>query len=53
MSPEQRLAKAFELSDYSKKLFVRGLRKKYPDVSAEEFVHILNDGLNKCHNRNY
>ncbi len=53
MTPEQRLLKAFELSAFSKQLFVHGLKKKYPDVSEAEFAQILRDRLDKCHNRNY
>ena len=53
MTPEQRLKKAFELSDFSKRLFVHGLRKRYPDLSEEEFREILLNRLDKCHNRNY
>jgi len=53
MSPEQRLFKAFELSEFSKQLFVQGLRKRFPDLSKEEFDKLLRKRLEKCHNRNY
>jgi hypothetical protein len=53
MTPEKRLLKAFELSSFSNQLFVHGLKKKYPDVSAGEFTRILKERLDKCHNRNY
>ncbi len=53
MTPEQRLAKAFELSDFSKRLFVHGLRKRHPDLSPEEFAALLRARLDRCHNRNY
>lgn len=53
MTPEQRLMKAFELTEFSKQLFIYGLRKRYPDVSEEEFHKILLKRLDKCHNRNY
>jgi hypothetical protein len=33
MTPEQRLLKAFELSEFSKALFVEGLRKRHPELS--------------------
>ncbi len=42
MTPAQRLNKAFELSEFSKRLFKQGLRKQFPDLSEA-----------KCHNRNY
>jgi hypothetical protein len=53
MTPEQRLAKAFELSAFAKALFVHGLRQRFPEASEEEFRSILLDRLQKCHNRNY
>jgi hypothetical protein len=53
MSAEQRLRKAFDLSDFSRKLFIHGLRKRFPDISEEAFKLILLERLDKCHNRNY
>jgi hypothetical protein len=53
MTPEQRLLKAFELSDFSKALLIEGLRQRFPDATEEEFRRILFDRLEKCHNRNY
>ena len=53
MTPEQRLLKAFELSAFSKALFIEGLRKRFPNASAEQFHRILLERLEKCHNRNY
>lgn len=51
MSPEDRLRKAFELSDFSRELFIQGLRRRFPDVSEERFREILINRLNLCHNR--
>jgi hypothetical protein len=53
MSPEKRLIKAFELSEFAKQLFVHGLHKRFPDLPDEEFKKILSGRLDKCHNRNY
>ncbi len=53
MTPEQRLAKAFELSALAKQAFIDGLRKRFPDLSEEEFKKLLLARLEKCHNRNY
>ena len=53
MSPEQRLMKAFELSKFSKKLFIHGLRKRFPDLTEEEFHKLYLERLKKCYNRNY
>jgi hypothetical protein len=53
LTPAQKLAKTFELSAWTKALFIHGLRKRFPDVTEEEFKRILLDRLSKCHNRNY
>lgn len=53
MTPEQRLNKAFELSEFSKELFKHGLRKTFPDLSEEDFQKLFLKRLEKCHNRNY
>ncbi len=53
LTPEQRLSKALELSEFGKALFVHGLRKRFPHLSGEEFNKKLRERLDKCHNRNY
>jgi len=53
MSPEARLLKAFELSEFSRQLFIHGLRKRFPDLPEEDFKKLLLERLAKCHNRNY
>ena len=53
MTPEQRLRKAFELSEFARALFIEGLRQRFPDATEEEFRRILFDRLDKCYNRNY
>jgi hypothetical protein len=53
MSSEQRLMKSFELSDFSKQLFIQGLHKRFPDLPDHEFQKLLLKRLDKCHNRNY
>jgi hypothetical protein len=53
MTPEQKLLKVFELSEFSKALFVAGLRQRFPNATEEEFRRLLLDRLEKCHNRNY
>jgi hypothetical protein len=53
MTPGQRLLKAFELSEFSKQLFIHGLRKRFPDLPEAEFRKLLLKRLEKCHNRNY
>ena len=53
MSPEKRLLKAFELSEFAGQLFIHGLHKRFPNLGDEEFKKILLERLDKCHNRNY
>jgi len=53
MSPEERLTKAFELSEFAKGLFIHGLNKRFPNIGDEELRKILLERLDKCHNRNY
>lgn len=53
MSPEARLLKAFELSQFSRELFLHGLRRRFRDLSDDEIRRIYLERLDKCHNRNY
>jgi hypothetical protein len=53
MTPEQRLAKALELSAISKALFLQGLRSRFPDKTEAEIKKIYLERLLKCYNRNY
>lgn len=53
MTPAQRLAKAFELSDFARELFLCGLRRRYPAVSERELHRIYLERMARCHNRNY
>ena len=53
MTPAQRLAKAFELSEMTKRLFRQGSRKRFPELSEEDFHQLYLERLAKCHNRKY
>ncbi|MBI3195531.1 MAG: hypothetical protein HYZ34_13855 [Ignavibacteriae bacterium] len=53
MTPEQRLLKSFELGEFAKQLFKQGLRKRFPDLSEQEFHQLYLKRLAKCHNRNW
>ena len=53
MSPEARLLKCFELSEFVRELFLHGLRKRFQDKSEAEIKAIYLKRLEKCHNRNY
>ena len=52
MTPEQRLRKAFELTQFAKALFKEGLRQSHPELSEKEFHELYLARLEKCHNRN-
>ncbi len=53
MTPEQRLTKAFELSAFAKKLFLHGLKKRFPEKNEAEIKAIYLERIALCHNRNY
>jgi len=53
MSAEQRLLKSFELSEFSKGLFLHGLHRRFPQLSEASIKRIYLERLDKCHNRNY
>jgi hypothetical protein len=52
MTPEQRLSKAFELSQMAKDLFLTGLARRFPQLSDAERKRVFLKRLAKCHNRN-
>jgi len=53
LTPEERLLKAFEISAFSRDLFMSGLRKRFPDLTEADRKAIYLRRLEKCHNRNY
>ncbi len=53
MTPEQKLLKAFELSDFSKDLFIYGLKKRHPNLNDDEVKKLYLERVENCHNRNY
>lgn len=53
MTPQQRLEKAFELSQMTKDLFRQGLRERFPDLPEDQFHRLYLERLANCHNRNY
>jgi hypothetical protein len=50
-TPDQRLAKAFELGELSRSLFREGLRQRFPRLSEDELQRLYLKRLEKCHNR--
>jgi hypothetical protein len=53
MTADARLQKAFELTDFSRRLFLHGLRRRFPDLPESALMKIYLERLDKCHNRNY
>jgi hypothetical protein len=53
MTSEQRIAKAFELSEMTRDLLRAGLRARYPDASEEELHRFHLRRLQRCRNRAY
>lgn len=53
MTPEERLLKAFELTEMSRTLFRQGLRQRFPQLSEAELHRVYLEHLARCHNRNY
>lgn len=53
MTPEQRLLKAFELSELSHGLLREGIRQRYPDAGPDEVQRIYRERLSRCQDRAY
>jgi hypothetical protein len=53
MTPEQRLLKAIELSELTKKLFLHGLKKRFPEKNEAEIMAIYIDRILLCNRHNY
>jgi hypothetical protein len=51
MTPEQRLLKAFELSELSHDLLRAGIRQRCPDAGPDEVQRIYLERLARCQNR--
>lgn len=53
LGPEGRLQKAFELSTFSKQLFLEGLRARFPEKSEQQIKTLYIERIAQCYNRNY
>jgi hypothetical protein len=53
MTPAQRLAKAMELSELGKRLFLHGLRRRFPEADEKQILAEYLERTARCHNRNY
>ena len=51
LTPEQRLLKAFELTELSRELFRAGLWQRFPEADEAELQRIYLKRLERCHNR--
>lgn len=53
MTPEERLKRAFDLSEFTRSLFLDGLRRRFPEKSEAQIHSLFLERLALCHNRNY
>jgi hypothetical protein len=53
MYPEDRLRKSFEMTELSRKLFLAGLKNRFPNLSDKEIKKIYLKRIDKCHNSNW
>lgn len=53
MTPEERLKRAFDLSEFTRALFLDGLRRRFPEKSEVQIHTLFLERLALCHNRNY
>jgi len=53
MSPADRLRKAFELTELSRKLLRIGLEQRFPELTPEEIQALYLKRLLECHNSTY
>ena len=53
MSSEQKLKKACELSDFTKMLYITGLKKRFTNIGEDDLKKKLVERLQKCNNSNF
>jgi hypothetical protein len=53
LTPSDRVAKAFELSEMAKSLLKDALRRRFPDRTESDLHELYLARLSKCHNNNY
>lgn len=51
LTPEQRLLKAFELTELSRELLRAGLRRRYPEADEDELQRLYLERLARCRSR--
>lgn len=52
MTPDERVRKAFELSDFVKATLRSGIHEQFPLATDDERQRIFLARLDRCHNRN-
>ncbi|MFO0944513.1 MAG: hypothetical protein U1D30_00995 [Planctomycetota bacterium] len=53
MTLEQRLLQALEMGDMTRRMFMDGLRRTFPEKTEDEIHQIYLERLAKCHNQDY
>ncbi len=53
MTGEERVRKAFELSEMAKQAMLDGLRSRHPEADEATIRRMYLARLSECHNRNY
>jgi hypothetical protein len=53
MTSEQKAQKAFELSEFTKQLFLDSLRERHPGLSQRELHRLALNRLVRCRNRSF
>lgn len=53
LTPSARVEKAFELTEFTRRLAWDGLRARHPDYSQEELRRRYLHHLQRCHNANF
>lgn len=53
MSPEERLSKAFELTEMTRELLMAGLELRHPLASEEELARLYLERLERCRSRTF
>jgi hypothetical protein len=53
MTPQQKIDKIFELNKLGDDLFRTGLKKRFPNLTKEEFNKLYKSRIEKCYNRDW
>jgi hypothetical protein len=53
MTPAQRLAQAFRLTERARRIFRAGLRNRFPHLDEAGLERVYRELMDRCHNRNY